>query len=125
LSNGAVAGIAVGAAAGALCVAGFFFLLYRTRSLKRKLNRQQEASAQAARRPDLDLDGPAGNTPSSALHDTGRRKSPLPPYHPYQNMEHFSRDPNKPADEMNPPAPYTIDGQFMPVQPQDGNHQFR
>lgn len=86
LSSGAVAGIAVGAAIVALVVAALFFLMCRTRSLKRKLELKSAASGVP---PTWQQPGsPGAPSPyAPGFYDPNRQSSQLPPYRPYHHLE--------------------------------------
>lgn len=84
LSSGAVAGIAVGAAVVALVVAALFFLICRTRKLKRKL----ELKTAASRVPSTwEQPGSPAAPYTGAYYDPNRHNSQLPPYRPYHHLE--------------------------------------
>ena len=122
LSSGAVAGIAVGSAVAALGAAALFFLMCRTRSLKRKLDRQQTGQ-QHPQGPNMMSPGPGafahtGTWPAPA---DSRHASSLPPYQAYtQTNDEVAKPPD--ADGLGigrtlspQQSPYNGQGQqFMP-----------
>ena len=125
LSTGAVAGIAVGAAGAALIAAALIFLLCRTRSLKRKLEKQK-AEAQPPIQPDPNVQSSTGY---GNYYEQVRHPSQLPPYRPYPNGEPYSQDVNKdtwqvdqvPTRTMSPPMQQQ---QYTGSQSPDLNQRF-
>ncbi|KAK5163558.1 uncharacterized protein LTR77_010507 [Saxophila tyrrhenica] len=113
LSTGAIAGIAVGAGIGGIADAALFFLMCRTRSLKRQLD-QQQATAQ--------------HPHHSWFNNQSRHASSLPPY---QGIDQHGRDSLKPegvgglgserSQSVSPqPTPYQVQqGQFVPYRPME------
>ena len=94
LSTGAVAGIAVGAAIVALGLAALFFLMCRTRTLQKKLDRQSgPAPAPSAWIEPASPQAPAWS--GGQVYSPTRQSNALPPYLPYHHLER--PDPNKPA----------------------------
>jgi len=105
LSTGAIVGIAIGAAAAALCVAALFFMMGRQKSLKEEVARHRAAAP-----------SPALIAPFMMTEAQSRHASQLPAYQPYTQVPHD----NKPPDA--PRTPYTAYGQqFAP----DHDRHFR
>ena len=95
LSTGAIAGVAVGSAVGAIAIAGLFFLLWRNKSLKQDLNRQN-ASTPYRGWSDADNVSPAAFAANQSFATSNRHNSQLPAY---QSVGLGMSDMPKPDDE--------------------------
>jgi hypothetical protein len=118
LSDGAIAGIAVGAAIAGIGAAALFFLLCRTRSLKKQLDQQQQQQQQQPPTTQLPPNSPF--SPAYAhYHDQSRHTSSLPPYQGLALGQ--ERKPEDVASERSSSpmqTPYQMPGQhFAPFQP--------
>lgn len=132
LSSGAVAGIAVGAAIVALVVAALFFLMCRTRKLKRKLELKQAVSRVPPTWQQPGSPGVPSPYAATTFYDPNRQSSQLPPYRPYHHLERpdmnkSSRVESWPVDAagnpMMAPAMYA-EGYHSPPIPPPGQGQW-
>jgi hypothetical protein len=109
LSNGAIAGIAVGAAIGGIAIAALFFLMCRTRSLKKQLDQQQQQQMAAQQQQ-----------PFMGYHDSSRHTSTLPPYPSYTHMSQEMKPEDREAfgsERSQSPmqTPHHLSGHFAPM----------
>lgn len=112
LSPGAIAGIAIGAAAIALMAAALFFYFGRTKSLKEALESHQHVP-QYAPEP---MQASGGGFYQAASRDHSRHNSNLPPYAGFGSPKPEDKEPEPmevggiPVDRSivrSPPTPYT------------------
>ena len=113
LSSGAVAGVAIGAAILALVLAALFFLMRRTRSLKRKLELKNAASKDENWAESATF----STRPTSRVNNNPtRQNSQLPPYRPYYHLQR--PDLNQPTRIRSLPVENTESIPMSPVSPQ-------
>lgn len=119
LSGGAIAGIVVGAVAGIAILAALFFLLGRTKSMKKRLEEREQHDRVTSTM------GPPSWMPANQAYfnpNTPHQSAQLPPYgHPDHHGVYEQKPPDETTSLASGPLTPPLRGQSPPV-PQMGQH---
>ena len=123
LSGGAIAGIVVGAVAAIAILAGLFFLLGRTKSMKKRLDEKDnnaQNAANAPQQPPTPSFAPAYFNPG-----TPHQSAQLPPYgqhYPQQDYNYFEHKPEEAESLAGGPGSPPLRGASPPPQHYSQGH---